>query len=488
MEYSFDQYKRNTGKVYTSSDGYKYFCHKSIENILYLGCVLFRKGCKGSAKLEKATNLIYPKSEHNHGLQDYRAEVYAIKTKCKTTSQTSQHNLRHIFNDVTRSNPSASQVTFKECESSMFRARKILQPMIPQSASEFSEVLPTTTFAVNHKATVIVDVGRHAIPAIHCLLTNKDDELYVAVIQKIRELVPQLEPDCAMSDWEQAARNAVKRVYPGIRVNGCWFHYTQAIWRKTQKYGLASTCRGNSECASFVKKIMAIPFLPAELILPIYNLLQIPTLQQSQMKKLEVFLNYFEKQWLTKIGPEELSIFNLKYVTNNAAESYHGKLKSIIKSSHPRIWNFLIVINNTIADYDNEMARIQEGREITRPRKKKNVMKNEHRKRCKEKLLSGSYSPIQFLERISCYIGNATSLEDTINSDDSDMLEEPESFGSIETNKCVVCLQTRSSTWVFMPCRHANCCTQCSDTIDQLQQTCPTCRGIIEGKFQIFLN
>ena len=111
---------------------------------------------------KKATNLIYPKSEHNHGLQDYRAEVYAIKTKCKTTAQTSQHNLRQIFNDVSRSNPSASQVTFKECESSMFRARKILQPMIPQSASEFCEVLPTTTFAVNHKATVIVD-GRIAV-------------------------------------------------------------------------------------------------------------------------------------------------------------------------------------------------------------------------------------------------------------------------------------------------------------------------------------
>ena len=146
MEYSFDQYKRNTGKVFTSSDSYKYFCHKYTENILYLRCALFRKDCKGSAKLEKATNLIYPKSEHNHGLKDYRAEVYAIKTKCKTTAQTSQHNLRQIFNDVSRSNPSASQVTFKECESSMFRARKMLQPMIPQSASEFSEVLPTTTF------------------------------------------------------------------------------------------------------------------------------------------------------------------------------------------------------------------------------------------------------------------------------------------------------------------------------------------------------
>ena len=179
---------------------------------------LYRKSCKGSAKLAKATNLIYPKSEHNHPIQDYHTEAYAIKTKCKRIAQTSQHNLRQIFNDITRSDPSASQVTFKECESSMFRSRKILQPMIPQSAAEFCEVLPTTTFAVNLKATINVDgrvaviffsdklydfladitniqfdgtfytvprqfyqlwtifltVGRHAIPAIHCLLTNKE--------------------------------------------------------------------------------------------------------------------------------------------------------------------------------------------------------------------------------------------------------------------------------------------------------------------------
>ena len=151
-------------------------------------------------------------------------------------------------------------------------------------AGGFCQVLPTTNFAVNLKATVIVDgriaviffsdklydlsqisriqfdgtfytvpkqfyqlctifqsIGRHAIPAIHCLLTNKDEELYRAVLEKIREIIPQLEPGVVKSDWEQEARNAFKQVYPGIRLNECWFHYTQAIWRKTQKCGLAST-------------------------------------------------------------------------------------------------------------------------------------------------------------------------------------------------------------------------------------------------------
>ena len=84
-------------------------------------------------------------------------------------------------------------------------------------------------------------------------------------------------------------------------------------------------------------KIMAIPFLPAYLILPTYSILQIPKLEHNEVNKLETFLNYLKKQWLKKITPEELSIFNLENVTNNAVESYNGKLKSIIKSSHPRI-------------------------------------------------------------------------------------------------------------------------------------------------------
>ena len=68
MEYSLDQYKRNGGKVFTSTDGNKYLCHKSTESIHYLRCVLYRSDCKRSAKLEK---VIYPKSEHNHSLQNY---------------------------------------------------------------------------------------------------------------------------------------------------------------------------------------------------------------------------------------------------------------------------------------------------------------------------------------------------------------------------------------------------------------------------------
>ena len=62
------------------------------------------------------------------------------------------------------------------------------------------------------------------------------------------------------------------------------------------------------------------------------------------------------------------------------------------------------------------MARIQQGREITRSSKKKNVMNNERRKQCKEKLLSGSYSTVQFLESIIGYIGSISAVLKQINA------------------------------------------------------------------------
>ena len=48
-------------------------------------------------------------------------------------------------------------VTFRECDSSMFRARKSLQPKIPQSTSELCKQLPATTFALHLKATVVLE-------------------------------------------------------------------------------------------------------------------------------------------------------------------------------------------------------------------------------------------------------------------------------------------------------------------------------------------
>ena len=136
----------------------------------------------------------------------------------------------------------------------MYRSRRILQPIIQNTATEFSEMLRTTPFGRFHKSTVVsinnetaiiffsdtmnnfltritdiqfdgtffvlpiqfyqlwtlfVTIDNHTLPAIHCLMTGKEEQLYVAVLEKICSLVPQFQPRVCMSDWEAATRNAL---------------------------------------------------------------------------------------------------------------------------------------------------------------------------------------------------------------------------------------------------------------------------------------
>ena len=63
MECSSDQYKRNCRKF---SPRLTVANCQSTESTIYLKCALYRSDCKVTANLEKATNLFYHKSDHNH--------------------------------------------------------------------------------------------------------------------------------------------------------------------------------------------------------------------------------------------------------------------------------------------------------------------------------------------------------------------------------------------------------------------------------------
>ena len=532
MEYSLDEYKRSVGNVFTTENGHKYIKSKNTDKYMYLRCVLFRDGCKGSSKLDHESNLIRSLNPHNHNVEKYKTEVYQLKTKCKSVVKKSQTSLRKVFDNVTRNDPSACLISFTECESSLYRARRTLQPKIPLSAPQFVEMLPTTTMGKYYKYsvttseqtgviffseqmqtflnevtnvqfdgtfytvptqfsqlwTIFVSVGRHTLPAIHCLITAKTQELYQAVLEIIYTNVPQFRPLASMSDWEPAARNAFKVVFPEAKGYGCWFHYTQRIWAKSQKLGLIQGFGDNPDIAAYIKLLMAIPFLPSPLISPTFNFLLIPTsIQNVEMLKLEKLRNYCQKRWIRQISPEELSIYEINIATNNGAESYHSKLKSIIRTCHPRIWTFMEALNDIIQDTDNDIGRFRMGREISRPRKKRDINNSERRHICKQKLSCGEYNPMEFIKAISHTIGNI-NLQDTNYSSDYESSDEENVEATREMNTCVVCLEPRTATWIFMPCRHANCCTGCSQTIEEQGHPCPVCRSTIESRFQIFTS
>ena len=74
----------------------------------------------------------------------------------------------------------------------------------------------------------------------------------------------------------------------------------------------------------------------------------------------------------------------------------------------------------------------------------------------------------------------------------SDSADTEEELNDPTTNmvgsNCVVCLCPRILTWIFMPCRHAKFCANCSQQIMDMRQTYPICRSDINERSQIFIN
>ena len=141
MEFISEEYKRCIGNVVTTTDGYKYVQPKVTEKYIYLKCAIFRGGCKGSGKINLIRNLITPMKEHNHSVDDYKSDIFKLKTKCKTMAkQVETTGLREVFDDVTRNDICARGISFAECESSMYRARRKTQPKVPLTPSEFVDM------------------------------------------------------------------------------------------------------------------------------------------------------------------------------------------------------------------------------------------------------------------------------------------------------------------------------------------------------------
>ena len=80
-------------------------------------------------------------------------------------------------------------------------------------------------------------------------------------------------------------------------------------------------------------------------------------------------------------------------------------------------------------------------------------------------------------------LDESSTISISDNSDESDNEEAGTVLG--DQNLCVICLNVREATWLFLPCKHANCCTQCSNSITELGQTCPTCSRQLPNIFKL---
>ncbi len=122
----------------------------------------------------------------------------------------------------------------------------------------------------------------------------------IAYIKLFREVVKLLRPHKEMRvrriclDFEAATWGALRVVLPTVKLQGCGFHFYQAIFRKIQKLGLATMYTTNKQFQHTCRQLMTLNLLPHRFIRETFN-----TLKSKNKAALDrPLFQYFEKNWL----------------------------------------------------------------------------------------------------------------------------------------------------------------------------------------------
>ena len=92
----------------------------------------------------------------------------------------------------------------------------------------------------------------------------------------------QMSPQSVMTDFELAVIQSFKMQLPGIKIQGCYFHFSQCLWRKVQALGMTDLYKNDADTKNFIHKAAALPFIPPRFIRIAWTLVESEALQTSE--------------------------------------------------------------------------------------------------------------------------------------------------------------------------------------------------------------
>ncbi|CAH0562759.1 unnamed protein product [Brassicogethes aeneus] len=390
MEHMIGFSSRN--RVYLDGLNYMYFKDRTINLNSYFKCAEYRSTfCP--ARVIKRGNILVQRQEHNHEvpleiIEELRFRNYLRDRAFNAESLSSAE----IFREAEIRFPlvAARSGSLQNFRNLIYRSRALAIPRIPHTTEQFAELLedprfadelglegrrffrklipsndnggntllfisPTieqlVTSAPERSGSLHVDgtfkvtprVGRvyqlltififkHStdFPFAFALMERKNTSSYVALFRQIVNLIPNINPVNCLTDYEEGLRRAIAEVWPNCRLKGCWFHYCQAVFRKSRTLGLQYPA--NDEKRALVKMAMALPLLPAARLQD-----GVWVLQNLNVPGSVEFMNYIRIYWL----PRDVSIWREDRRTNNLVESFHRDLFRIMGRQHPNCWHFI---------------------------------------------------------------------------------------------------------------------------------------------------
>ena len=123
------------------------------------------------------------------------------------------------------------------------------------------------------------------VPLLFAIMSGKQKQDYIEVFNAI---------------WQAAAE-----VFPTVAWLGCFFHWSQAVWRKVQELGLQRVYISDEKTHAYICQLLSLPYLPCEHITPIFERLEARAVTQP-LQELTTYIT----TWLENpLWPASWSVF-----------------------------------------------------------------------------------------------------------------------------------------------------------------------------------
>lgn len=225
-----------------------------------------------------------------------------------------------------------------------------------------------TPFKTRQLLVVLAELQGNPRPIFYALMSSQTTDDYAAIFIFLRDILFGVNQAVlsVTSDFEQAIRAAVRKVWPQADVNGCNFHLCQAVEKNAKnKPGLAG---GKLAAGTIHRKIiimfMRLSLLPLERI----NAGFVSLLDYIQEKgsddddfepsDFDDFIEYFNQTWFVRFPPATWCASDKDRRTNNNAEGHNRKIKDTI-DDNPSPWDFLHGLRDLMLDASAKLKRDQ---------------------------------------------------------------------------------------------------------------------------------
>ena len=253
------------------------------------------------------------------------------------------------------------------------------------------------------------------VPLAFALMSRMEKLDYVAVFKAFKELAPNLANVDMTTDFEAAIWRAARKVFPGMTVHGCSFHWGQAVWRKIQTMGVVVDYKNRPESRQYMKMLFALPYLPANEIQGALD-----RHESTAPDRLKPLVKYIQDNWMgaKRWKPEDWCVYKRAIRTNNDAEGWHHRLNN--NAGRPNLNVYLLAqLLHDEARFIPYQLRLVSDRQIRRHQRKQTKKTEGNLAQLWRDFERGNLTSMQLLKRATqlsvplCPVPRAARADDT---------------------------------------------------------------------------